>query len=106
MARKVQIILEDDLDGGEATQTKTFGLDGINYEIDLSDKNADKLAKALDPFIAAARKVGKTASRTKKAAAGGPTPAEIRAWAKDNGYEVPERGRIPADVREAFDAAN
>ena len=106
MARKVQIILEDDLDGGEATQTVTFGLAGTNYEIDLSDKNADKLAKALDPFVAAARKVGKTSGRTKKAAVGGPTPAEIRAWANDNGYEVPERGRIPADVREAFDAAN
>lgn len=106
MARKVQIILEDDLDGGEATQTKTFGLDGTNYEIDLSDKNADSLAEALAPFVAAARKLGKTSGRTKKAAVGVGNAAEIRAWAKDNGYEVPERGRIPADVREAFDAAN
>ncbi|MEP9385189.1 Lsr2 family protein [Nocardioides sp. KR10-350] len=106
MAQKVQILLEDDIDGGEATQTVTFGFDGTTYEIDLNDKNAAKLQKALTPFIEAGRKVSKTGGRAKKATTGGASAAEIRAWAKSNGYEVPDRGRIPAEVRSAFDSAS
>lgn len=106
MAQKVQIILEDDLDGGEATQTVTFGLGGATYEIDLNDKNAAKLEKALEPFIAAGRKVGKTAAARGKKAPGGPSAAEVREWALANGHDVPARGRIPAGVREAYNAVH
>ncbi|MFT4262682.1 MAG: Lsr2 family protein [Nocardioides sp.] len=106
MAQKVQIILEDDIDGGAADETVTFSLDGTSYEIDLTSDNAAKLRDALAPFVGHARKVGRAGKAAKKATAGGTAAAEIRAWAKSNGYDVPERGRIPASVKEAFDAAN
>ena len=111
MAQKVNIILVDDLDGSDATQTVSFGLDGANYEIDLNDKNANALRDAIAPYVGHARKVSRGASAPKRgrgaaAAAGGASAKEIREWARDNGFTVPERGRIPADVREAFDGAH
>lgn len=106
MAQKVQIVLEDDLDGGEATQTMTFGFGGVTYEIDLNDKNAAKLEKALAPFIEAGRKLGKSPATRGRKSAGGPTAAEVREWALANGHDVPARGRIPASVREAYDAVH
>ncbi|HVX54855.1 Lsr2 family protein [Nocardioides sp.] len=109
MAQKVHIVLEDDIDGGEATQTVTFALDGTHYEIDLNDANADKLREALAPYVGHGRKVaGAQARRGRRTAAstGGTSAKEIRDWARANGYTVPDRGRIPADVRQAFDAAN
>jgi hypothetical protein len=107
MAQKVHIVLEDDLDGTDATQTVTFGLDGTSYEIDLNDKNADQLRESLAGYIGHSRKVG-GARRGRRPAAtpGGHAAREIRDWARSNGHKVPERGRIPADVREAFDAAH
>ena len=109
MAQKVQIVLEDDIDGGEASQTVTFGLDGTSYEIDLNDANAEKLRDAVAPFIGHARKVSSGARRGRRAAGstnnGGVSAKEIRDWARSAGYTVPERGRIPAEVRNAFDAA-
>lgn len=110
MAQKVQIVLEDDIDGGEATQTVTFGLDGTNYEIDLNDANAEKLRDAFAPFVGHARKLSAGASRRGRRPAGGAAGAsgasakEIREWARSNGYSVPERGRIPAEVRNAFES--
>lgn len=111
MAQKVQIVLEDDIDGGEATQTVTFALDGTNYEIDLNDANADKLRGALAPFVGHGRKVSGGARRGRRAGGGssgngGASAKEIRDWARSNGHTVPERGRIPADVRSAFEAAH
>ncbi|GAA4111099.1 Lsr2 family protein [Nocardioides fonticola] len=112
MAQKIQIVLEDDLDGSEASQTVTFGLDGTTYEIDLNDAHADELREALAGYIGHARKVSGSAGRRggRKAAAassaGGPSASDIRAWATENGYEVPDRGRISADVRAAYDAAH
>jgi len=108
MAQKVQIILEDDIDGSEATETVTFALDGTTYEIDLNDKNAAALRDAFATYIGHARKVttGRRGGRRSGSAASGPSAAEVRAWAKDNGYTVPDRGRIPADVRSAYDAAH
>ncbi len=108
MAQKVHIVLEDDLDGSPAAQTVTFGLDGKTYEIDLNDKNAGKLRDSLAQYVAAARSVG-GARRGRKAAAAtnlGPSAREVRDWARSNGHDVPDRGRIPADVRTAFDAAH
>jgi hypothetical protein len=106
MAQKVQIILEDDIDGGSADETVTFALDGSNYEIDLNSANADKLRDALAPFIGHARRLSRTAKAGKKASGSASNAAEVRAWAKSNGFDVPERGRIPLSVKEAFDAAN
>lgn len=104
MVQRVQIILEDDLDGGTAAETVKFGLDGASYEIDLSTKNAAALRKALAPYTASARKVS---GRSRRGSAGKGTAdaATIRAWANDHGYEVSNRGRIPAEVREAYQAA-
>ena len=106
MAQKIHIVLEDDLDGGDAAETVTFGLDGTTYEIDLNDKNADKLRTALAPYVGHGRKVGSAPRRGRKAASGGASAKEIREWARNNGYDVPERGRVSAEVRAAYEKAN
>jgi Lsr2 len=107
MAQKVHITLEDDLDGGDAAETVSFGLDGRSYEIDLNDKNADKLRSALAPYVAAGRRSGVgRGSTAKRRTEMGASAREIRDWARSNGRKVPDRGRIPADVREAFDSAH
>ena len=99
MAREIRVILTDDLDGTEADQTVEFSLGNASYSIDLSDANVAKLEAALEPFIAKAEKV-----RGGRAGRGG--TAEIRAWARENGFEVSDRGRVPADVMAAYEAAN
>lgn len=106
MAQKVNIILIDDLDESDATETVRFGLDGSNYEIDLNDKNAMKLREALAPYVAAGRKVAGRRTRGGAKGTSGPPASEIRDWARDQGYDVPARGRIPADIRSAYDAAH
>ncbi|MEU2871864.1 Lsr2 family protein [Streptomyces olivoreticuli] len=110
MAQKVQVLLVDDLDGGEADETVTFALDGKSYEIDLTAANADKLREALADYVKSARRTGgRTAGGRGKARAttgGSPDTAKIRAWAKKNGYSVNDRGRVPADIREAYEKAN
>jgi hypothetical protein len=109
MAQKVHIVLEDDLDGSPATETVSFGLDGKTYEIDLNEKNAGKLRDALAQYVGAGRSVGGSRRGRKSASSAtnlGPSAREVRDWARSNGYKVPDRGRIPADVRAAFDAAN
>ncbi|MEV6678746.1 Lsr2 family protein [Streptomyces erythrochromogenes] len=110
MAQKVQVLLVDDLDGGEADETVTFALDGKTYEIDLTTANAEKLRGLLDPYTKGGRRTGgrATAARAKgraSAATGHPDTAEIRAWAKENGYNVNDRGRVPAEIREAYEKA-
>ena len=112
MAQKVNIVLVDDLDGSEASESVSFGLDGTSYEIDLNDQNAARLRDALAEFVGHARKVGSASRRGGGrrsgggAAAGGPSAREIRDWARENGYDVPDRGRVSAEVREAYDAAH
>jgi hypothetical protein len=106
MAQKVNIILVDDLDGSEADETVSFALDGTSYEIDLNEKNAAKLRDALSGYIGHARKVSTTRKRRSAASSSGPSARELRDWARSNGYEVSDRGRVPAEVREAFDAAH
>jgi hypothetical protein len=107
MAQKVHITLEDDLDGGDATETVSFGLDGRSYEIDLNDKTAAKLRDALAPSVAAGRRSGGSrATAAKRRTQMGTSAREIRDWARSNGHKVPDRGRIPSDVREAFEAAH
>jgi hypothetical protein len=107
MAQSVQIILEDDLDGGAADETVQFGLDGLQYEIDLSTANAEKLREALRPYAAAGRRAQNKATRTTgpRTSSGNSETAKIRAWAKENGYEVSDRGRIHRPVKDAYYAA-
>ncbi|MDL2075286.1 Lsr2 family protein [Streptomyces sp. GXMU-J15] len=110
MAQKVQVLLVDDLDGGEADETVTFALDGKTYEIDLTTANADKLRSLLEPYVKGGRRTGGRASggrgKARAASGGSQDTAQIRAWAKENGYEVNDRGRVPASIREAYEKAN
>jgi Lsr2 len=105
MAQRVQIILEDDYDGGTADETVTFSLDGAEYEIDLSSKNATGLRDALAPWVAHARKIGGRRKRTTKAT-GSSSTSDIRAWAQAQGLDVSSRGRVSAEVREAYEKAH
>jgi hypothetical protein len=114
VAQRVQVYLEDDIDGGEADETVTFALDGVSYEIDLSSKNANKMRDQFAPYVGSARKVGgrqrrrgvaSAPSRSGSSAKPG-SSAEIREWARQNGWDVPDRGRIAAEVREAYEAAH
>ncbi len=106
MAQKVNIVLVDDIDGSEAEETVSFALDGRDYEIDLNSKNAGKLRDALAPYVGHARRASSGRRRSARGNNSGPSPAEIRAWARDNGYTVPDRGRVAAEVREAYLAAH
>lgn len=108
MAQRLKVELVDDIDGKEADETVTFGLDGVSYEIDLSTKNAAKMRDSLAVYVGSARKVGGRKRRGKASGGGrsGSNTAEIRDWARQNGYEVSERGRIPAEVRQAYEAAH
>jgi Lsr2 len=106
MATKITVALEDDLDGGPAEETLRFGVDGSEYEIDLNKKNARAFRRQLAPFIEHARRAGRGQRRrpvrtsSSRGRSGG-----IRAWAKDQGIAISERGRIPASVVEQYEAA-
>lgn len=105
MAQTVKILLEDDIDGGEAAETLRFGLDNRAYEIDLSTENAEKLRSAMAPFVAAGRRATDStgrASRPSGAARTNPETKKIRQWAKDNGYTVANRGRIDVAIVDAY----
>ncbi|MEC3979910.1 histone-like nucleoid-structuring protein Lsr2 [Amycolatopsis sp. H20-H5] len=113
MAQKILVEMVDDIDGGVANQTVPFSLDGVTYEIDLSEGNAASLRDELARYVATARRTGgrKVRLAAGQSAVEGKTVTSgdrersraIRAWAIDNGYPVSERGRIPADVVEAFE---
>src|SRR6266550_3331513 len=105
MAQRLTIALEDDLTGGPAEQTVRFAFDGIAYEIDLSAKNAASFGKQLAPYLEHARRAGRAQPRRAgRAAASRPRSGDIRAWAKEHGLAVSERGRIPAGVLEQYHA--
>jgi len=110
MAQKVQVILVDDVDGGEAEESVSFALDGVNYEIDLSTANAARLRDALGQWTGHARKVGGRGSGRSRSAAkssrGKTDLAEVRSWARKNGYQVSDRGRVSAEVMNAYEKAN
>src|SRR5215213_6153312 len=117
MARKVQVILSDDLDENlSADETVSFSLDGTSYEIDLADKNAKEMRDAFSRYVSAARKVGR-GTRSSSSSGGGrgrstggrmdrEQAGAIRDWARKNGHAVSDRGRIPASVVEAYEAAH
>jgi nucleoid-associated protein Lsr2 len=113
MAQKVQVLLVDDLDGGEASETVSFAIDGNNYEIDLSGKNADELRDAFAKYVGSARKAGRSTSSSsgrsssRRSSAGSTSmdrdqAAAIRSWAKGKGLKVSDRGRIPATIIEQY----
>src|SRR5690554_3997969 len=113
MARRIVHQLVDDIDGTllevGSGETVLFSLDGAAYEIDLTEANAEALRAALAPYIAAGRRVSASGSgsgaRTRRRGAQQDFSA-VRAWARENGYQVSERGRVPAAVQEAYDAAH
>ncbi len=110
MARRTIVELTDDLDGGQAEETISFRLERTGYEIDLSKANADKFRETVSPYVGAARRTGGAATgrrRQRQAATGGSRgqAAAIREWAAANGHKVSSRGRIPASVRAAYEAA-
>lgn len=110
MAQKTIVILTDDIDGGEADETVTFALDGVTYEIDLNAENAARLRDAMAQWIGHARRVGGRRAAGARRSSGDAAlsrseSAKIREWARENGYKVSDRGRIPAEVKEAYDAA-
>ena len=112
MAQRVNVELIDDLDESPAAETVSFALDGVSYEIDLSEANAGRLRDALAPFLGHARRTGgrrggssRGSSTVAKSSDSG-NAADIRAWARENGFEVSERGRVSAEVRAAYAAAH
>jgi Lsr2 len=105
MAQKVTVTLEDDLTGGPAKQTVRFAFDGTDYEIDLNAKNAAALSEQLAPYLEHARRAGRPSRRPGRSPANRQRSGDIRAWAKEHGLAVSERGRIPASVAEQYRAA-
>ena len=124
MARKVQVILSDDLDENlPADETVSFSLDGTSYEIDLAEKNAQELREVFSRYVSAARKVSRggrsSSSSSSSSSSGGggrgrgtggrmdrEQAGAIREWARKNGHNVSDRGRIPASVVDAYEAAH
>jgi hypothetical protein len=107
MAKTVNVVITDDLDGSPDAETVAFGLDGNSYEIDLGKKNRAKLEKSLQPFMDVARR--STQRRTARASRGSGSRidrAAVRAWAAEQGFKVSERGRISAEVMSKYDAAH
>lgn len=105
MAQKVETLLIDDLDGSPAEGTVRFGVDGADYEIDLSASHAQQLRDALAPYISAARRAGTSPRRTAQKATRPPDPTEVREWARAQGIDVKDRGRVPAELIAKFKAA-
>jgi hypothetical protein len=110
VARVTQVSLVDDVDGSAADETVSFSLEGRQYQLDLSEKNAVKLREALAPFVASARRAGGRGRRsgggpkmTQKSATDRERTAAIREWARQHGFEVADRGRIPGNVLEAYE---
>jgi len=115
MAQKTQIILTDDLDGSEATQTITFAFQGTSYEIDLNDEHAASIEESFAEWISNARKAtsGRSTGAAARSSAGRASSTAkrgdldaVRAWARENGHEVSDRGRVSNKILEAYDAAH
>jgi len=121
MAQKVQVLLVDDIDGGTAEETVTFSLDGVAYEIDLTAQNAAELRESFSRWVGHARKTGsgsrgggsggggrqsRGGGQSRRSGSSSGDATAIREWARQNGHEVSERGRISAEVRKAYEAAH
>jgi len=109
MARHTKVLLIDDLDGSEAAETVTFGLDGGAYEIDLSSENARQLRDALAEYVAHGRKSGPArgaGGRRRTVQRSSADTSDVRTWARSHGYAVSDRGRIASEVMAAYEAAH
>ncbi|GAA4071604.1 Lsr2 family protein [Streptomyces hundungensis] len=110
MAQKIVTIIYDDLTGEKSSEAAThqITIDGVAYEIDLSPDNYDKLMEAVNPFLQAGRRVrgGRGKSVPTRQAGGNSDTAAVRAWAKEKGYDVNDRGRVSAEIREAYNKAH
>lgn len=108
MAQRTKVILIDDIDGGEAAETVSFALDGVNYEMELSEENAERLRNDMSEWIKNARRVSGRLSRGRRGSVTrvSSNSSTIREWARANGYTVNERGRLPKEIIEAFETAN
>ncbi|MHA7154245.1 histone-like nucleoid-structuring protein Lsr2 [Arthrobacter sp. TMN-50] len=104
MAQELKILLIDDLDGGEADETVRFGLDGVQYEIDLSKTHAKELRSALSNYVSGARRSAPVKARVATPGRN-PEPALVREWARANGYNVSTRGRVNTVIVQAYRAA-
>lgn len=108
MAQKIRTLFIDDIDGGEAEGTVRFALDGSDYEIDLSTKHSDELRGALKTYVEHARKLGGASRRPATRVGRKPSVVDtvaVRAWARENGYDIKDRGRVPADLVAKYQAA-
>lgn len=108
MAKRTQVLLVDDLDGGEADETVSFSVDGVSYEIDLSARNAGTMRDTFGRYVGAARRVGGRARgrSSARSSRGNSRSSQIRDWARGAGHQVSDRGRIPADLAAKYDAAH
>ncbi|HWF81879.1 MAG TPA: Lsr2 family protein [Streptosporangiaceae bacterium] len=107
MSQKVTVSLQDDLDGSPAAETVRFALSGSEFEIDLSERNARKFRQQIDPFVERARRAGRRvkARPVSRSVASRQRTARIRAWARQHGMAINDRGRIPTRVIEEYQAA-
>lgn len=106
MVQRVQLVLEDDIDGGVADETVSFSLDGKDYEIDLSSEHAKELRDAFGPWVGAARKPKSAATRSTRRSRNANNTAAIREWARGQGHKVSDRGRIAAEIVTAYEKAH
>lgn len=107
MAQRVEVVLIDDVDGGDAAETVTFAVDGVSYEIDLSESNAQKMRDSFSEWAGHARRRPGSSSRAVRRSRGGSSRRAdlglVREWARANGHKVSDRGRISAKVQAAYD---
>ncbi|MGO8886296.1 MAG: histone-like nucleoid-structuring protein Lsr2 [Streptosporangiaceae bacterium] len=106
MAQRMQILYVDDIDGSEAEGTVRFGFDGVDYEIDLNNQHADQLARAIGPYVDAARKVSSARRPARRSRPARHNQSDVRARARAQGLKVSDRGRIPADVLARYESAH
>jgi Lsr2 len=106
MAKQIQVVITDDIDGGEAHETIAFGLDGSSLEIDLNKLNAAQFRKTVAPYIEHGRRVSRGRGRAARPARDRGHSSDVREWAKQQGIKVSERGRIPASVVADYEAAH
>lgn len=113
MAQKTQVVLTDDVDGTEATQTITFAFQGVSYEIDLNDDHASALEESFSDWISSARRINEPrGGKTRRASAGASAPGggrdlnDVRSWLRSNGHEVADRGRVSQALLEEYDKAH
>ncbi len=108
MSRNVSVVVNDDLDGSEGAETVIFGFDGVTYEIDLAARNRAELSRVFEPFIAAGRKAQRRSRSRGAGRTSGPSAdrSDVRAWAREAGLQVSERGRISSEVLRQYEASH